>query len=198
MFVKQIPLPVKFISGFIYSQETSYQEVKTILEKRFGKIDFESQPIDFAYTDYYEPEMGKSLTRRFISFEKLQKCERFVDIKLFCLKLEKNRVYEVASVRETIHSCAVFEEGVRTVEIFEPTYTVTTGAKLAIEGATMTFTPRECDLMDCSHFNNHCCPNYLKEGEKLRIIRVYNSQVKCEQGYKLKLVETDRTNSNNG
>ena len=114
-----------------------------------------------------------------------------------CLKLEKNRVYEVASVRDTIHSCAVFEEGVRTVEIFEPSYTVSTGAKLAVESATITFTPRECDLMDCPHFNNHCCPSYLKEGEKLRIIQVYDSSVECKHGYKLKLVEADRTNSNN-
>ena len=89
MFTKQIPLPVKFISGFIYSKENTYLETKAILEKKFGKIDFESQPIDFTFTDYYNQEMGQPLTRRFLSFEKLQKCEKFVDIKLFCLKVEK-------------------------------------------------------------------------------------------------------------
>ena len=89
MFTKQIPLPVKFICGFIYSQENIYLKTKAILEKRFGKIDFESQPIDFTFTNYYQPEMGQSLTRRFVSFKKLQKCEKFVDIKLFCLKIEK-------------------------------------------------------------------------------------------------------------
>ncbi|NHJ02084.1 MAG: UPF0179 family protein [Candidatus Heimdallarchaeota archaeon] len=114
-----------------------------------------------------------------------------------CLKLEKNRVYEVASVRDTIHSCAVFEEGVRTVEIFEPMYIISTGAKLAVESAIFTFTPRECDLMDCPHFNHHCLPPYLKEGEKFKIIQVFDTQVECQQGYKLKLVEAERTNNNN-
>jgi len=89
MFHKQIPLPVKFICGFIYSQEETYIKAKAILIKKFGKIDFESQLIDFIFTDYYNEEMGQPLLRRFISFKKLQKCEKFADIKLFCMKIEE-------------------------------------------------------------------------------------------------------------
>ncbi|MCF7907690.1 MAG: DUF4416 family protein [Candidatus Omnitrophica bacterium] len=89
MLKLQFPKPVKFICGFIYSTEKSYQQVKSILESKFGKVDFETQPIDFTFTDYYEEEMGKNLKRRFISFRKLQNPKRFTTIKLFCLKLEK-------------------------------------------------------------------------------------------------------------
>jgi uncharacterized protein (UPF0179 family) len=112
-----------------------------------------------------------------------------------CLKLEKNRVYEVVNVRDTVHVCNVFEEGVKTVEICEPTYEITTGAKLAVEGATITFSPRECDLIECPFFYNNCCPSYLEEGEKLRITSISNKSVKCKRKYKLKLIHAERMNN---
>lgn len=89
MLKLQFPKPVKFICGLIYSSEKSYQKVKSIFQKKFGPIDFESQLINFAFTNYYEKEMGPGLKRRFISFKKLQSPEHFVSIKLFCLELEK-------------------------------------------------------------------------------------------------------------
>lgn len=112
-----------------------------------------------------------------------------------CLKLEKNRVYEVASVKDTVHPCDVFAQGVQTVEIFETSYVVTTGAKLAVEGATVTFNLRDCDLIDCPHFYHHCRPTYLKEGEKLRIIDISDEFIDCKQGYQLKLITVDRNNN---
>lgn len=84
-----MPLPVKFICGFIYTTEEIYQGTKKKLERKFGPIDFESERIDFTSTEYYYPEMGKPLSRRFISFKKLRKPEQFVNIKLYCVKLEK-------------------------------------------------------------------------------------------------------------
>ncbi|MFH1504396.1 MAG: DUF4416 family protein [Candidatus Omnitrophota bacterium] len=89
MLHTHLPLPVKFLCGFIYSQDEIYRKVKVILAKKFGKIDFESSTINFDFTDYYCPEMGKPLFRKFISFEKLKKPSDFVNIKLFCIKIEK-------------------------------------------------------------------------------------------------------------
>ncbi len=89
MLKTQLPLPVKFICVFIYTTEEIYQRAKVILEKKFGKVDFESEKIDFNYTDYYCPEMGKPLFRRFISFKKLRRPEQFISVKLYCVKLEK-------------------------------------------------------------------------------------------------------------
>lgn len=109
-----------------------------------------------------------------------------------CLKLEEGRIFEVASVKDTVHACGVFEEGVQTVEIFEPSYKVTTGAKLAVERATFTFTPRDCDIIECPHFQHHCCPSYLSEGEKLQIVSISNDQIECAQKYQLMLVTADR------
>ena len=109
-----------------------------------------------------------------------------------CLKLEKNRIYEVASVKDTVHMCNVFEEGVQTVEIFESSYQITTGTKLAVEGANIAYTPRECDKTDCPYYANNCCPDYLEDGEKFRILEISDEQIECAQGYQLKMITVDR------
>ncbi|MBN3040759.1 MAG: DUF4416 family protein [Candidatus Omnitrophica bacterium] len=85
----QIPKPVKFISGFIYSEEKIFNKTIRLMTKKFGRIDFQSKIIPFDFTDYYEKEMGQNLKRRFVSFERLQKPDNFASIKIFCNKLEK-------------------------------------------------------------------------------------------------------------
>jgi hypothetical protein len=89
MLQLQLPVPVKFICGLIYGSEEIYRAARKILEKKYGRVDFENETINFDFTDYYCPEMGKPLLRRFIAFKKLRRTEEFVAIKLFCLKLEK-------------------------------------------------------------------------------------------------------------
>ena len=63
--------PVKLIIGFIFCDDAVFINVLSRLIRRFGKIDFESQPIEFTYTDYYRQEFGPYLKRKFISFLKL-------------------------------------------------------------------------------------------------------------------------------
>ncbi|MBU1112622.1 MAG: DUF4416 family protein [Candidatus Omnitrophica bacterium] len=89
MLELQFPKPVKFICGFIYSDQMSYQQVKKTLERKFAKVDSESQEIPFNYTDYYQKEMGSGLIRRFISFSRLRQSQDLVKFKLLCLKLER-------------------------------------------------------------------------------------------------------------
>lgn len=64
-------VPVKLICGFIFSTADAYAKAKAVLEKRFGKADFESRSIAFTFTDHYTQEMGTGLTRRFCSFPRL-------------------------------------------------------------------------------------------------------------------------------
>ncbi|UCC95578.1 MAG: DUF4416 family protein [Candidatus Omnitrophota bacterium] len=80
---------VKFLCGAIYSHEEAYNNAKRILIKKFGNFDFESQRIDFHFTDYYTKEMGKPLFRRFISFKKLRNPQECVKIKTFCIAVER-------------------------------------------------------------------------------------------------------------
>lgn len=65
------PYPVKLIIGFIFKEDFFYQKAKILLEKAFGKVDFESQGLPFFHTQYYQKEMGDKLKRKFISFRRL-------------------------------------------------------------------------------------------------------------------------------
>ena len=89
MLSLSFPERVKLIIGFIYANESYYVKAKKYLINKYGPLDFESTKIDFNFTNYYEQEMGKPLTRRFVSFKNLIDPSKIVEIKLFCLKLEK-------------------------------------------------------------------------------------------------------------
>ena len=80
--------PVKLITGFIFNKEEYFIKAKKILEKRFGKVDFESNLMPFTHTDYYEKEMGKNLNRKFISFKKLISPKDLPKIKISTNKIE--------------------------------------------------------------------------------------------------------------
>jgi len=80
--------PVKLIIGFIYKDEANFIRAKDKLKRKFGRIDFESESIDFNYTGYYEEEMGSNLKRRFISFRKPIPIQDLYRIKLYANRLE--------------------------------------------------------------------------------------------------------------
>lgn len=67
---KRQPEKFKLISGLLYADPEILSKVKPLLEREFGKIDFESEELDFTQTDYYRQEMGEGLKRRFLGFSK--------------------------------------------------------------------------------------------------------------------------------
>ncbi|MBN1548641.1 MAG: DUF4416 family protein [Syntrophaceae bacterium] len=54
----------------------------------FGLPDVVSMPLSFHYTDYYKPEMGSNLVRRFVAFARLIRPETLPDIKIATNSLE--------------------------------------------------------------------------------------------------------------
>lgn len=80
--------PVKLITGIIFKDEDLRIEAEKALRRRFGQLDFESEIMNFDYTDHYEQEMGKNLSRKFISFKRLIKPEKLAGIKRFTNNLE--------------------------------------------------------------------------------------------------------------
>jgi Domain of unknown function (DUF4416) len=80
--------PVKLICGVIYREDALYEEVKRRLVAEWGPADLESPDFAFDLTDYYEPEMGPGLERRFLSFERLIAPESLAGLKLRTIGLE--------------------------------------------------------------------------------------------------------------
>lgn len=86
--------PVKLIIGFIYKDEAIFIKSRDKLKRKFGPADFESPAIDFNYTRYYEPEMGRGLKRRFISFKKPIAPQDLYRIKLYTNRLEARFLHQ--------------------------------------------------------------------------------------------------------
>ena len=83
------PQPVKVFVGILSARPSALTELRSSLEKQLGPVDCESQLLDFTYTDYYEPEMGSGLKRKFWGFGPLAGPDALVDLKLFTNRMEQ-------------------------------------------------------------------------------------------------------------
>lgn len=79
---------VKLIVGMISNDPALLLKVEAVLQRAFGPIDFRTSLLDFAYTNYYEPEMGGNLKRQVVSFRRLINPDDLPKIKLYTNKLE--------------------------------------------------------------------------------------------------------------
>ncbi len=82
------PKRVKLIAGLISNEERYRELARASLIRNFGPIDFESAPMDFRSTAYYNEEFGENLKRTFISFAKLARPEGIARAKLVTNALE--------------------------------------------------------------------------------------------------------------
>ncbi len=83
------PNPVKLFVAVFTANINLFEDVKKILEEKFGEIDFESEIFNFDNTDYYEEEMGKNLKKKFYFFKNLISPEKIVDVKIEAMKIEE-------------------------------------------------------------------------------------------------------------
>lgn len=86
--------PVKLVVGMITSDEKLFNIAESMLSDKFGDIDFYSEVLPFDYTDYYKPEMGENLKRKFISFRDFINPEKLADIKILTNEIERNFLIE--------------------------------------------------------------------------------------------------------
>ncbi len=82
-------IPVKLIFGIISGFQGLIEEIEEPLVRRYGPIDYRSPFIPFTFTDYYTPQMGENLLRRFISFQQLIEPDLLPEIKAHSNHLEE-------------------------------------------------------------------------------------------------------------
>lgn len=114
-------------------------------------------------------------------------------LKNVCFALDEGKRYRITKVRDVKHDCDVHENGARVVEVQKCETPLLVESRIAINGSTLTYSMREpCLNIGCEHFRL-CFPQYVKDGEKLKIIAV-GTEVNCPVGTKLteiKLIRTD-------
>jgi hypothetical protein len=88
------PILVKLVVSLISSEDRLFSQCLERLTGQFGPADYLSRYLSFAYTDYYESEMGEGLRRRFVSFRDLIAPDSLPDAKLFSNDLEEQYARE--------------------------------------------------------------------------------------------------------
>jgi hypothetical protein len=81
--------PVKLIVSLFSGEGRTLGDAVRTLSEKYGKVDFISAPVPFAYTDYYMKEFGGLLVRRLVAFYRLIRPDSLPDIKLWTNSLER-------------------------------------------------------------------------------------------------------------
>ncbi len=75
------PPPVKFFASIIFNDSGILSEVETEVARCIGPIEERTDFMPFSQSDYYAPEMGAGLMRRFLLFGPLLERGRLAEIK---------------------------------------------------------------------------------------------------------------------
>jgi hypothetical protein len=86
--LKEISPEAKLICGLIGRMEV-FSAAEALLQATFGKIDGRSEVIQFGFTDYYQAEMGRDLSRQWVSFEGTITQAEIVRAKLKTIGMER-------------------------------------------------------------------------------------------------------------
>lgn len=65
------PVPVKLVIPMLAGSTAWFERAQEALSERWGPVDYVSDDLAFAETDYYAAEMGAPLLRRFVALERL-------------------------------------------------------------------------------------------------------------------------------
>lgn len=90
----KLALEVKLFAAVTFNNKELFEQIKLLLEARFGNIDTLSAIYDFNYTQYYAREMGVNLQKQLLGFEQLIRPERLADIKLITNEIEQKYAIE--------------------------------------------------------------------------------------------------------
>jgi hypothetical protein len=82
-------LPVKLLFSIFAPTGDLISDTINRLSTLYGQPDYVSGQTPFDYTDYYSPEMGPQLLRRFLSMEQLIRPESLPDVKLSTNAIEE-------------------------------------------------------------------------------------------------------------
>ncbi len=79
------PSPGKLVLSVLAAAEwwaTAWPGFRAWLVERFGPVDYETPPLAFGHTAYYDDELGRPLSRRLLGFSRLVPLDGLVAVKL--------------------------------------------------------------------------------------------------------------------
>ena len=97
------PETARLIVGMLSSFPELFDAASSIIAERHGDVDLTSEILPFDFTDYYTPQMGTALQRKFISFRPPYDPVKLVETKLWTNALEKRLAKSNTSVPRPIN-----------------------------------------------------------------------------------------------
>lgn len=85
------PKPAMLFLSVLSADWPDFPGLTDELTARLGPVEYESEVMEFNFTDYYQKEMGAPLSRRVLGFERLLPMNGLPDVKLFTNSLEQAR-----------------------------------------------------------------------------------------------------------
>jgi hypothetical protein len=80
----------KLLCGILYGNNDYLTKAITFLSNNFGTIDYQTPPMPFCFSSYYNDEMGANINRIFVSFSNLVDPSRLATIKLLSNNFEQS------------------------------------------------------------------------------------------------------------
>jgi hypothetical protein len=84
----RIPAPVKLFVGMLSPEIELFDICTELLSAKYGPVDYHSESLRWNSTDYYQDEMGGSILRKFIFFNRLVDPAILADTKLLTNSIE--------------------------------------------------------------------------------------------------------------
>lgn len=84
----QKPPPGRLVVSIIHSSFDALAEALSVLERRFGRVLFETTGYPSEKEELYREEMGSDLQRRFFCFDRLVPRDSLIEVKRTCHKIE--------------------------------------------------------------------------------------------------------------
>jgi hypothetical protein len=90
----KVPPPVKFFASIIFNDSGILSEAETEMAGCIGPIEESTDFMPFSQSNYYAPEMGAGLMRRFLLFGPLLERDRLAEIKAAANVIEQTHALE--------------------------------------------------------------------------------------------------------
>jgi hypothetical protein len=84
----RVPAPGALVSAIMGAKGAPWNEVLSTLSEQWGAVALQGPEYPFTHSEYYQPEMGSGLVKRFFLFSRPLPQDRLAEAKLFSNKVE--------------------------------------------------------------------------------------------------------------
>ncbi len=126
----------RLLISAIYNDRTILESALDALEKQFGRIDAETEEMEYLHTHAYVEEMGEGLKRRFFSFVKPINPANLAEAKERTMKIETklaDRVSNLAFRKVNLDPIALGSTGLTVATKKDATYRICIGKDIFAE-----------------------------------------------------------------